>query len=999
MRWKWILGIIVFLIVAVTVTIYAILSSYDFNNLKPQLARMVKDSTGRELFLGGDIELKIGLTPTLVIEDVSFQNVSWGSRPDLAKIRRLEIKLAVLPLFRRIILFKRLILIDPDILIETNGAGKSNLEFETARNKQVSASKEQAPSNGKSILSALSFNDIRIEKGRFTYNGGQSGRTYTVNLESATASAKADGLVALKLNGGYNSKPFRVNATLGSLSALTDSHKTCAVNVTSQIAGSTVTIDGTVKDPINGKGLAVTVTGTGRSIPEILELVNITYIPELGPFDVTAKLTDPDGKLGLSDLDLKVGREDDGVQARFTGSIQDLIKGKGLGITVTGAGPSIPEILKKYNITYIPEFGPFDVTAKLVDPDGRLVLTDIDLKVVGEDDGVQARFTGSIQDLIKGKGLGITVTGTGPSIPDILKQYNITYIPEFGPFDVTAKLIDPEGRLGLTDIDLKVGGEDDGVRAQVTGSIQDLIKGKGLGITVTGTGPSIPEILKQYNITYIPELGPFDVTAKLVDPEGRLGLTDIDLKVGTEEMVKTRVMGTAENLTAIKGMNLSFDIKGKDIANLKKITGKPMLYNGPFSVSGNAVALSEKSYKISGLKALIQESDVNGSLEINLAGKKPRITAELYSEKLDLRPLLPKKGSKPGEPEKDSDKLSAKRTKVFSDTPLPLEMLKQVDADIKLNAKQLLLTLLFLSDTDAHMVLEDGHLTINPIKLVTGGGTLDGHFDLHVQDKGAQVATALRIDQYELGSMLKRLGVSDSIHGNVDMKLDLEGRGNSIAELMSGLNGKTMVVMGEGGINQNAVKLLGSDLSSGLLQLLNPLKKEEKYTKINCFAGGFDIKNGLAQSSALVLDTNQVRVFGYGKIDLKTEKIDLSLKPTPQKGVGINGLGKLSLSLGELTKTLKLKGTLSKPSLSIDTNGSIITLGKAIGGVALFGPFGIAAILADGQFGDKNTCVAIIEAAEKEYQKSEAEKSEDKKSVIQKTTEGIGAGLKKLVGQ
>jgi uncharacterized protein involved in outer membrane biogenesis len=849
MRWKWILGIIVFLIVAITVTIYAILSSYDFNKLKPQIVRMVKDSTGRELFLGGDIEIKIGLTPTLVIEDVGFQNVSWGSRPEMAKIRRLELKLAVLPLFRRIILFKRLILIDPDILIETNSAGKSNLEFETVRNKEVSASKEQEPSHGKSILSAIAFKDIRIEKGHFTYNGGQSGRTYTVNLESATASAGAAGLVTLKLNGGYNSKPFRVNATLGSLSALTDPHKTWAVNVTSKIAGSTVTIDGTVKDPINGKGLAVTVTGTGRSIPEILEL------------------------------------------------------------------------------------------------------------------------------------------------------FNITYIPEFGPFDVTAKLVDPDGRLALTDIDLKVAGEGDGVRARVTGSIQDLIKGKGLGITVTGTGPSIPEILKQYNITYIPELGPFDVTAKLVDPDGRLALTDIDLKVGTEEMVKTRVMGTAENLTAIKGMNLSFDIQGKDIANLKKITGKPMLYNGPFSVSGNAVALSEKSYKISGLKALIQESDVNGSLEINLAGKKPRITAELCSEKLDLRPLLPKKGSKPGEPEKDSDKLSAKKTKVFSDTPLPLEMLKQVDADIELNAKQLLLTRLFLSDTDAHMVLEDGHLTVNPLKIVTGGGTLDGHFDLHVQDKGAQMATALRLDHYKLGSMLKKLGISESLHGNVDMKLDLEGRGNSIAELMSGLNGKTMVVMGEGGINQNAVKLLGSDLSSGLLQLLNPLKKEEKYTKINCFAGGFDIKNGLAQSSALVLDTNQVRVFGYGKIDLKTEEIDLSLKPTPQKGVGINGLGKLSLSLGELTKTLKLKGTLSKPSLSIDTNGSIITLGKAIGGVALFGPFGIAAILADGQFGDKNQCVAIIEAAEKEYQKFEVEKSEEKKSVIQKTTEGMGNGPKKLVGQ
>ncbi|MBW2643301.1 MAG: AsmA family protein, partial [Deltaproteobacteria bacterium] len=683
--------------------------------------------------------------------------------------------------------------------------------------------------------------------------------------------------------------------------------------------------------------------------------------------------------------------------ARFTGSIQNLIKGKGLAITVTGTGPSIPEILKQYNITYIPDLGPFAVTAKLTDPDGMLGLTDIDLKVGGEDK-VRARFTGPIQNLIKGKGPSITVTGTGPSIPELLKQYNITYIPDLRPFDVRSKLTDPDGRLGLTDIDLKVGGEDR-VQARFTGSIQNLIKGKGLAITVTGTGPSIPELLKQYNITYIPDLGPFDVRAKLTDPDGRLGLTDIDLKVGNEEMVKTRFMGTVENITAIKGMNLNFDIQGKDLANLKKITGKPMPLSGPFSVSGNAVALSEKSYKISGLKALIQESDVNGSLEINLEGKTPRITADLCSEKLDLRPLLPKKGSKTGEPEKDSDELPARKDKVFSDTLLPLEALKQMDAEIELKAKQLLLPLLFLSDTTAHVVLEDGHLTVEPLNLVMGGGTLDGHFDLNVQGKAAQMATALKIDQYELGSMLKKLGINDSLHGNVDIELNLKGRGNSIAELMSGLNGKTMVIMGDGRINQNAVKLLGSDLSSGLLQLFNPLKKEEKYTKINCFAGGFDIKNGLAQSTVLAMDTSQVSVVGYGKIDLKTEEIDLSFKPSPKKGIGIDSLAKFTLSFGELTKTLKLKGTLSNPSLSVDPTGSIITLGKAVGGVVLFGPFGIAAVLANGQLGGKNPCLAIIEAAKKEFQKPEAEKSEEKKSVIEKTTKDIDNGPKKLLGQ
>ena len=839
MRWKWILGITVFLIVALIAGIFVILSSYDFNDLKPKIAQMVKDSTGRELSMKGDLELEIGLNPTLVIEDVSFQNVSWGSRPELAKIRRLEIQVAVLPLIRKIILFKRLILIEPDILIETNRDGTSNLEFKTVKKRVSTKSVEEAPVHGKSILSAIAFNNIRIEKGRFTYNGRQSGRTYTINLESAIAVADPDGSVSLKLNGGYNSKPFRVNATLGSVAALTDPVKIWPVKLTSDIADSTITIDGAVRDPIKGKGLSITVTATGRSIPEILKLFNITYIPDLGPFDVSGKLTDPDGMLGIEDLDLKVG-------------------------------------------------------------------------------------------------------------------------------------------------------EKNRVRARFTGSIQNLIKGKGLSITVTGTGRSIPEILKQYNITYIPDLGPFDVSGKLTDPDGRLGIEDLDLKVGNETLVRARFTGAIEDITSIKGMNLNFDIQGKYLANLEKITGKPMPLNGPFFASGKAVALSAKSYKISEIKAFVQESDLNGSIEINLGGKKPRITADLSSQKLDFCPLLSKKGGKPGEPEKDPEKLSDKKGKVFPDTPLPLEILNQVDADIELTAKQLLLPLLFLSDTTAHMVLEDGHLTANPLKLVMGGGTLDGHFDLHVQGNTAQVSTALKIDQYELGSMLKKMGINDSLQGNMDIEIDLKSHGNSIAELMSGLNGKTMMVMGGGSINQKAIKLLGSDLSSGFLRLLNPLEKEVNYTKFNCFAGGFDIKNGLAQSSALVLDTPQVRVIGYGKIDLKTEEIDLLLKPSPKKGMGINGLAKLSMSLGELTRPLKLKGTLSNPSLSIDPTGSIITLGKAIGGVALFGPFGIAAVLANGQFGDKNPCVAIIEAAKKEFHKSKAEKSEEKKSVIERTTKDIG---------
>jgi uncharacterized protein involved in outer membrane biogenesis len=125
MRWKWILGIIVVVIIAFFVTVYAIVSTYDFNKLKPMMIQNAKSFTGRDLRVGGDIEIGISLLPTLVTGDVGFQNAPWGSRPEMAKIKRLEVQVALFPLISGDIEVKRLILVEPDILIETDSSGKS----------------------------------------------------------------------------------------------------------------------------------------------------------------------------------------------------------------------------------------------------------------------------------------------------------------------------------------------------------------------------------------------------------------------------------------------------------------------------------------------------------------------------------------------------------------------------------------------------------------------------------------------------------------------------------------------------------------------------------------------------------------------------------------------------------------------------------------------------------------------------------------------------------
>jgi len=130
MRWKWIIGVTAAVVIVLLIVVYIIVASYDFNKLKPQIAKAVKDATGRELTLGGNLDLKIGFHPSLQTQNVAFQNAPWGSQPQMATVKQFEVQVSLLPLISGDIKLKRLILIEPEILIEINKAGKSNLEFE-----------------------------------------------------------------------------------------------------------------------------------------------------------------------------------------------------------------------------------------------------------------------------------------------------------------------------------------------------------------------------------------------------------------------------------------------------------------------------------------------------------------------------------------------------------------------------------------------------------------------------------------------------------------------------------------------------------------------------------------------------------------------------------------------------------------------------------------------------------------------------------------------------
>ena len=67
-------GALVVLIVAAVVAGVVVLKSTDINQYRDVIAEQVKKATGRDLTLGGDLELEVSLSPSVVARKISFAN-------------------------------------------------------------------------------------------------------------------------------------------------------------------------------------------------------------------------------------------------------------------------------------------------------------------------------------------------------------------------------------------------------------------------------------------------------------------------------------------------------------------------------------------------------------------------------------------------------------------------------------------------------------------------------------------------------------------------------------------------------------------------------------------------------------------------------------------------------------------------------------------------------------------------------------------------------------
>ena len=735
-------------------------------------------------------------------------------------------------------------------------------------------------------------------------------------------------------------------------------------------------LTGSVENLLTQRGIDLKFSLWGKELAKLKEIIAQPYIfvplPGQGAYAISGKVNNPttnhfkftDVKFVLADTQL-------------TGRLDFNLAGKLPVYEVELSGPKfnlkpfpIPKEGAYANLNKIEDLGPLKLNSKIIVEGDRLSLSQLELQA-GTEQLAAVQVKGSIKNLTSQSGINLNVSMKGKEVANLAKVTGQS-IPLKGAYAISGKLADAAPKnYKIGNLKLKLGANN------ITGGLDLNLSGKQLQLSTELASPKFtlqPVTLPALEtLSQIKDLGPLKLAVKIGGAGKKLALQNIDLNLGSEDLIAVLVKGTIKDLAIPQGMKLDFTVRGKDLANIQKLGGPAVPFQGAFNVSGQASDPAPKTYKISSLKAVWGGNDRSGWIELDLTKKRPQLRADLSAEKLDLRTLIPKAETERVAKAPPSASVK-KKDKVFPVEPLLLEGLKAMDADLKFRDKQVLLPTMAFNDVILDALLKNGYLEIKPFKFTIGGGKADIQFALRSQETPARLAATLDIDQLEIGPMLDQLGYQRSVEGNLDAAFNLDGSGDSVAALMAGLNGNIRIAMSNGRVASDYLELLEKYLGSGILRMLNPFEEKREFTPVNCFVDKIEIKDGLADVTML-LDTDRTSIFGAGNVNLKTERLDLGIKPTPKKGALP---ANISFSFRELAQPFRLGGTLANPHLAIDAGRTAFVIGKMAGALAL-GPIGIAAFFADVSVGKKDACAVALGKADVKDQSSDAKKPDGKK--------------------
>ncbi|MBM7061272.1 AsmA family protein [Pseudomonas sp. UL073] len=411
-----------------------------------------------------------------------------------------------------------------------------------------------------------------------------------------------------------------------------------------------------------------------------------------------------------------------------------------------------------------------------------------------------------------------------------------------------------------------------------------------------------------------------------------------DVRIGATHIVLAGTLSDPANLGAL---DLRLQLSGRSLAELYPLTGVTLPATSAYATDGHLTArLREEGgalFRYQGFNGSIGDSDIHGDLTFVDRAPRPKLSGTLTSNQLRFADLAPLIGA-----DSNADKQArGVASRQPADKVLPVEEFRTerwraMDADVSFTGKHLVHSAkLPLDDLFTHVVLNDGMLSLEPLRFAMAGGKLESNIRLNGALTPLQGQAQLHARDFKLKQLFPTFAPLQTSFGELNGDAALSGTGNSVAALLGSANGELKLLVNDGAVSRGLMEIAGLNVGN---YLLGKLFGDEP-VKINCAVADVGVKNGLLATRSVVFDTENAVIGVDGTANFKSERLDLTINPD-SKGVRIISL----------RSPLYVRGTFKQPDAGVKAGpllargAGLLVLGAVVAPAA-----GVLALIAPGE--------------------------------------------------
>ncbi len=305
---------------------------------------------------------------------------------------------------------------------------------------------------------------------------------------------------------------------------------------------------------------------------------------------------------------------------------------------------------------------------------------------------------------------------------------------------------------------------------------------------------------------------------------------------------------------------------------------RPLVAQGHVTKTGDRWTGSDVHLHAGRQTALVADVAFTG----NLKSDTPRRTlkATLRDAVIDVDDLSLLRGkTPPGEKTLPGTRADAEHA--LSTRPLPLDRLRDFDADVELRAARFTGAERGIAQTvRGHAVLAGGVLKLQALDIGVADGHVTGSLRIDASRSPADMALdltgrALRIDQ-----LSATLAANGALQGAIDARASVKARGDSSRALAAGANGNVTLSLADGA---TVSKRLDAKLGLNGGEWLRTLFDKSARVPVQCGAVTLALDRGIATSRRFLFETSDTALAGRGSLNLVEESLDVTLTPAHKK--------------------------------------------------------------------------------------------------------------------